>query len=145
MSSNQTSGAMRAYQKIDAYSGAAYADPHQLIVMLMDSALDRLARAKGAMQQGNIAFKGELIGNSISIIGGLKGCLDMDAGGELSNNLDDLYDYMSRRLVQANLGNDPGVLDEVSALLREIKAAWDAIPDDVKKQTSGREQLGHVD
>ncbi len=136
--------AMRAYNEIGVYSGVAYADPHQLISMLMVGALDRITRAKGALHSGQTALKGESVGAAITIVGGLKGCLDMEAGDELSNNLADLYDYMIRRLLEANAGNDEALLDEVASLLREIKLAWEAIPESAK-QAHVRPRSGGTD
>lgn len=130
--------ALNAYKEIGVYSGAAYADPHQLIAMLMDGALERMALAKGAIKAGEVAKKGELIGNTISIIDGLRGCLDMDVESSLSQNLSDLYDYMGRRLLQANVESNVAILDEVSSLLNEIKSAWDAIPQNVRDAHAGR-------
>lgn len=122
---------LKAYQQIGV-SDAAYVDPHRLISLLMTGAMDRLARAKGAMQQGNKAEKGELIRNIIMILDGLKSCLNMDADETLSNNLADLYDYMCRRLLLANTSNDVSIVEEVSGLLKEIKYAWEAIPQQVR-------------
>ena len=123
---------LSAYQEVGK-SDLAYADPHRLISMLMDGALDRIARARIAMQAERVAEKGELISNAITIITGLKGCLDMDAGEALSANLADLYDYMCRRLVPANAADDDSLLDEVTSLLGEIRFAWDAIPESAKR------------
>ncbi len=123
---------LSAYQAVGK-SDLSYADPHRLISLLMDGALDRIARARHAMQAERVAQKGELIGNAITIISGLKGCLNMDAGEALSENLADLYDYMCRRLVLANAQDDETLLDEVSALLSEIRSAWDAIPESAKR------------
>jgi len=72
-------------------------------------------------------LKGELIGKSIAIIGGLREALDHEVGGELAANLDRLYEYMIRRLTEANRKNDPAVLAEVAGLLQEVKAGWDGI------------------
>ena len=132
---------LSAYQEIGK-SDLTYADPHRLISMLMDGALDRIARARHAMQAGRVAEKGELISNAITIISGLKGCLDMEAGETLSANLADLYDYMCRRLVQANAADDDALLDEVSNLLGEIRFAWDAIPESAKR--TGEEQASQA-
>src|SRR5690625_1418903 len=115
------------YQQVGV-SSAAYADQHQLVQMLMEGALDRLARAKGAIERGAGVEKGELLGKAISIIGGLQGSLNAAAGGEIAANLDALYDYMQQRLLQANLKNDSAAIDEVVSLLRELKEAWDAMP-----------------
>ncbi len=122
------SGALQEYQQVGVFSGTAYADPHHLITMLMEGALERIAAAKGAILQDNVAEKGRLIGNTITIIEGLAGCLDMSAGGDLAQNLADLYDYMKRRLLKANLDSDSEILSEVANLLREIKSAWQQIP-----------------
>jgi flagellar secretion chaperone FliS len=95
--------------------------------MLFEGALERIAQAKGAMAQNQIARKGELIGKAVAIVGGLQGSLNDKEGGALAANLDGLYDYIIRRLSQANFENNPEYLDECGRLLGEIKTAWDAI------------------
>ncbi|MBT8766444.1 flagellar export chaperone FliS [Metapseudomonas boanensis] len=119
--------ALRQYQSVDVQAQVFETTPHRLIQMLMEGGLGRLAQARGAMERGQTAQKGELIGKAIAIIGGLRDGLDHQKGGELAGNLDSLYEYMASRLMQANLKNDLGLLDEVAELLREIKSAWDAI------------------
>jgi flagellar secretion chaperone FliS len=103
------------------------ATPHRLIQMLMEGAHDRIAAARGNMERGAIAEKGMQISWAISIIDGLRVSLDKSVGGEVAQNLDDLYQYMTRRLAEANLKNEPSYLDEVAGLLRQIKGAWEAI------------------
>lgn len=66
--------------------------------MLMAGALDKIATAKGHMLHENMSEKGRHISWAISIISGLQSSLDMESGGEVSANLDNLYDYMVRRL-----------------------------------------------
>ncbi len=95
--------------------------------MLMEGALAKIASAKGGIQRNAIAEKCKDIGSAISIVKGLRMSLDMEKGGEIATNLDDLYDYMERKLLEASRTSDVVLLDEVSALLREIKMAWDAI------------------
>ncbi|MEL0167678.1 MAG: flagellar export chaperone FliS [Pseudomonadaceae bacterium] len=119
--------AMKQYQTVNVNAQVSEADPHRLIQMLMEGGLQRIAQAKGAMQHGNIALKGERIGKALGIIGGLRDALNADQGGELARNLDRLYAFMQERLTQANLKNDAGMLDEVAELLREVKAGWDGI------------------
>ena len=119
--------ALRQYQQVNTHSGVAYASPHRLIQMLMEGALERIAVAKGCIQRQDIAAKGEQLGKAIDIIGGLRDGLNPEAGGEIAAHLDALYDYLQRRLLQANLNSDITILDEVADLLRPIKEAWDTI------------------
>ena len=122
-----------AYKQVHRVSGVEAADPHQLVDMLMSGALERIASAKGNMQRSEIAEKGNNISKSITIIEGLRGSLNHDQGGELSGNLDALYEYMQSQLVKANLNNDSAILDEVLGLLVEIRGAWNQIPEDVRQ------------
>lgn len=119
--------AMKQYQTVNVNAQVTEADPHRLIQMLLEGGLQRIAQARGAMEYGNIALKGELIGKAMGIIGGLREAVDTDKGGEIAVNLDNLYAFMQQRLSQANLNNDPAMLDEVAKLLREIKEGWDGI------------------
>lgn len=119
--------AMRQYQSVNTQAQAVDASPHRLIQMLMEGGLTRIAQAKGAMERQQIALKGELIGKAIGIVGGLREGLDLTQGGELASNLDNLYQYMVTRLLQANAQNDATALEEVATLLRDVKAGWDAI------------------
>jgi|SRR5690554_538965 len=121
------STAARHYQQMNVHSRVVDASPHRLIQMLFEGALERIAQAKGAMMRGNTAQKGELIGKAVNIVQGLQGSLNDTEGGELAANLDDLYDYIVRRLIQANSANDIAGLDECGRLLGEIKSAWDGI------------------
>ncbi len=119
--------ALQQYQSVNTQAQAAGADPHRLIQMLMEGGLTRLAQARGAMERQQVAEKGELISKAIGIVNGLRQSLDLEQGGEIALNLDGLYDYMARRLMEANLKNDPLILEEISSLLREVKEGWDAI------------------
>lgn len=119
--------ALQQYQSVNTQAQAVDANPHRLIQMLMEGGLTRLAQARGAMERQQVAQKGELISKAIGIINGLREGLDVKNGGEIATNLDQLYDYMVRRLMEANLNNEPAILEEVSGLLREVKAGWDAI------------------
>jgi flagellar protein FliS len=132
--------AAQRYKQIGNYSSTAYADPHQLINLLMQGALDKIAVARGAIENKDIAIKGECIGKAIAIIDGLRSSLDKDKGPDIANNLDDLYDYMQRRLLEGSLKNDIAMLDEVCSLINEIKTAWDAIPMDIRQTYAARMQ-----
>ena len=120
--------AAHAYANIGLETGVAAASPHQLITMLFDGALAALNQAHQYMAKADIAAKGQAISKAIMIIdSGLRGGLNLNTGGELAQSLDALYSYMSQRLMQANLQNNPDLLDEVQHLLNELKSAWIAI------------------
>jgi flagellar secretion chaperone FliS len=123
--------AAKSYNNVKVQAGIETASPHRLVQMLFEGALERIAQAKGAMMQKQIARKGELIAKAIAIVGGLQGSLNDKEGGHLAANLDDLYDYIIRRLTQANYENNLAQLDECARLLGEIKMAWDSIMETV--------------
>ena len=132
MSYANTRDALKRYNEMAIQARVTAAGPHELIQMLFDGALEKIAAAKGCMLRNQPAEKGTALGRAIAIIDYLNACLDRDAGGELVDNLGALYGYMTRRLLQAHAQNDPGPLDEVAGLLREIKIGWDAIPQDIR-------------
>ena len=125
---------VNAYANVGLETGVASASPHKLIVMLYDGALVALLSAKTNLAANNIAAKGTAISKAITIIdNGLRASLDKEAGGEIAANLDALYDYMSRRLLHANLKNDVPAIDEVHRLLADLREAWVAIGDKVEQ------------
>lgn len=126
--------ALRQYKQVNVNAALEEATPHQLVQMLFDGALARIAAAIGMMEQQEIAGKGKAITHAASIIGGLRATLNRDIGGELVDNMDSLYEYMERRLTEANLKNDVEILREVSGLLKELKEGWDAIPNEYRLQ-----------
>lgn len=128
MSGYARSSNLAAYQSASAHGGVAAADPHRLVVMLMDGALERIATARGCIERKEWVEKARLLNRAASIIGELRSSLDMKAGGQIAINLADLYDYMCRLVLQANADNSAKHLDEASKLLHEIRDAWVAIP-----------------
>lgn len=125
-----TQKGVNAYAKVGIETGVAAASPHKLIVMLYEGALVAISMALQHMKTGNIAAKGQSISKAMLIIdSGLRASLDKKAGGEIAESLDSLYEYMGNRLLQANLKNQPEILEEVHRLLSELKSAWDAIGD----------------
>jgi len=129
--------ALNTYKNVGIESGVAAADPHKLILMLYQGALLAVASAKNQMLRKDTSAKGISITKAIKIIDeGLKACLDVNAGGEIGKNLYDLYDYMTQRLLIANLKNDVTMLDEVSGLLSELKEAWEGIRPSAQAESS---------
>lgn len=125
MNMGMRKAAMNAYGKQDLAAQVEAASPHRLIVMLFDGAIKACNLAKMHMRNGAIADKGMAITKAIAIVQeGLRLSLDKEAGGELAANLDALYDYMGRMLLQANLHNDEAKLDEVAELLAGLRESW---------------------
>lgn len=120
-------GALQQYRQIGAQSVVTAADPHRLIQMLLEGALEKITVARGAIARNDIMRKGVNIGEAIGIVSGLQASLNRERGAEIAGNLDRLYDYIMGRLLEANLRNDAAILEETSRLLGEIKQGWEAI------------------
>lgn len=116
------------YGQVAVAAEVAYASPHRLVQMLMEGALDRIAAAKGQVARRDYEGKSRSISWAVSIVKGLRNSLDHEQGGEIAANLDDIYDYLCRRLMDAHSENAVSALEEASSLLGEVKAGWDAIP-----------------
>lgn len=121
---------VNAYAKIGMETGVLAASPHKLIVMLFDGALTALNDAAAGIKNSDIGQKGKSLSKAIMIIdSGLRAALDKKAGGEIAESLDALYEYMSNRLLAANVSSDLGMVEEVQRLLIELRDAWNAIAD----------------
>ncbi|EGR2794610.1 flagellar export chaperone FliS [Vibrio navarrensis] len=129
-------GSLQAYKKVSVDSQLSAASPHKVIQMLMAGAIERLIQGKAAMQAGNIPVKGERLGKALDIIIALRSCLSMDDGGDIARNLDQLYEFMITQISNANHKNDPQPIDDVIDIIREIKSAWDQIPNEYHNLTA---------
>lgn len=133
----------RAYQKDSVKSRLAGADSYTIITMLMQGALERLARGKGCIERNDLAGKAEHLSRASSIILALMESLDHSEGAEVTQNLGSLYEYMNMRITDASIEKSVEPLIEVMSLLNEIKSAWDAIPkDEVESALKLQQQRG---
>lgn len=119
---------INAYQKESVKSRLAGANPYTIIQMLMQGALERLAKGKGCIERNDLEGKSEHLAKASSIIQALAESLDYEVGGEVAQNLGGLYDYMNTRIADASLERTTEPLVEVMKLMLEIKSGWDAIP-----------------
>jgi flagellar protein FliS len=120
-----------AYNKVGLETGVDSANPYRLITMLLDGAVLSLGRAAQALKEKRIEERGKEISVAINIISsGLQASVDLEAGGEIAERLNSLYDYMCTRLLYANLHSDLAAIQEVSSLLGEIKGGWEEIAND---------------
>lgn len=117
----------KQYQRVNVTSEVLDADPHRLIQLLMEAALTRMSQAKGAIERNDMPTKANLLGRVTEILGTLQASLNFQQGGDVANNLERLYEYMTRRLLEATSRNDVAMIDEVMGLLLEVKQGWDGI------------------
>lgn len=117
--------AANAYRNVGLQTRAPQHDQYELVVMMFESVLESLARARGALEAGDTVAKVQHIGKAIRVVQeGLRTSLDLDNGGELAANLANLYDYCVMRLTQANAASDTTMLDEVASLIKPVAEAW---------------------
>ena len=119
---------INAYQKESVKSRLAGANPYTIIQMLMQGALERLAKGKGCIERNDLEGKSENLSKASAIIHALMDSLDYEVGGEVAQNLGGLYEYMNIRIAEASLERTTEPLVEVMQLMLEIKSGWDSIP-----------------
>jgi flagellar protein FliS len=119
--------ATHAYRRVAVESAALGADKHQLIGLLLDGARTAITQARAALARGDVGAKADASTRAIRLVDeGLKVAVDRSAG-EVGESLYQLYDYCTRRLLQAHLKNDDAAYAEVSGLIGQIESAWAGI------------------
>lgn len=113
-----------SYQQVDLDAQAAAANPHQLVVMLIDGLLNEIERVRGHMSAQRLAEKGQGINKCMNILVGLDSALDTDHGGEIAENLHQLYDFCQIELYQASVQNDLDKLASVENVMNNIREGW---------------------
>ena len=120
-----TSRSASAYQRINVETSMHTIDQYQLVNLLLEGLLQAVATARGALTRGDVRVKCSSIAKAVRILEeGLMTSLDLEAGGEIAANLEAVYDYALRRLIQANAGNNDAMLQEVARLIETIAHAW---------------------
>jgi flagellar secretion chaperone FliS len=125
--------ALKQYRTIENNVQAEYASSYHLTKMLFSGALKSLNLAASHMVNKNFESKAKELSRSFEIIMGLKECLNLKDGGELAKNLDELYAYMSKKVIESSFSNDPKIVRHVADLMREISDGWDAMPIESRK------------
>ena len=119
---NQQVGA-QAYASTGIESSVTTASGHQLIEMLLRSILERIVQTRTAMEKGDSANKGRLIGKMLDTLMYLQVCLDDDAGA-VSERLNETYEASMVLLTKANMDNDSEILDRVAHMISAVREAW---------------------
>jgi len=99
----------------------------RIIVMLYDGAVKFLKMAIRELEAGNYEAKGKYIGRALAIINELNAVLDMDAGGEVAQNLRKLYNFNNNHLSQANIKRDTQMIQDVIDVMETLNQSWKAI------------------
>ena len=123
--------ALSQYGKIKNDTQTMYASPHQLMLMLFDGAIEAMSFTIGAIENNNFELRSKQSTRSISIINGMRECLDMETGGELADNLYSLYQYMAQELFRASFKNDSETIQNIQMMLKDIRGSWEKIPLDM--------------
>lgn len=119
---------IKAYKSVGVKNDLAVADPHRVIQLLMQGSLESMATARGAIERKDFVVKSKTISKAMTIIAALQNSLDMSVGGEVSENLWSLYDFMVNHLMQASRESSVAKVDDVMEIMLKIKSAWDEIP-----------------
>ncbi len=133
MSPYSTHSKLAAYRSVSAHGAVADADPHALVLTVLDAVLTRIAAARACIERRETRRMAGLLHSAVVLIAELRGNLNLQEGGPLAQNLSDLYDYAARRLIHANLNSDAAAASEVQSLLCEIRGAWSAIGPQVRR------------
>lgn len=116
--------AYRSYHSVNLGSQVAHASPVQLVLLLTDGLLEELVRARAHIEARRYELKARSLDRCVDMLNGLSSSLDFDQGGELCQNLGQLYDYCADRLYRAGIDMNPALIDEVSGLLTTLHRGW---------------------
>jgi len=100
------------------------ATPMELVEMLFDAAVKSVVEARRHLAEGRIPERGRAVTKTVEIMTELSRSLDHSVGGELSARLAGLYDYVARRVMEANYEQTDGGLAEAERLLRTVHEGW---------------------
>jgi flagellar protein FliS len=114
---------IQSYRKTNVVTS----DPVRLVIICYEGAIDNLKLAKAKIKEKDYEKKAKAIIKAQDIIAELKCSLDFEKGGQVANNLESLYNYMLRRILQADLNKDVGPIDEVIGMFSELLSAWQEV------------------
>lgn len=116
------------YRQVHAQTSVGSASAHHLITLLFDAFVGAVHQARGAIRERNFESRARSVTQAVRIVQeGLRAGLNLNAGGRLAADLNDLYAYVCTRLLQANVRNDESALDECLRLIQPLREAWAAI------------------
>jgi flagellar protein FliS len=117
------SNGIQMYRKTNVVT----ADPKRLVLMCYEGAIDSLKIGKQKLSEKDYEEKGKNIAKARDIISELKSSLNFEQGGTIASNLDSLYNFMLKRIMEADLENDVQAFEDVIGILVDLESAWEEI------------------
>jgi len=125
---------LKAYKKVDIESTIMSSEPHQIILMMFDGALQSLAIAKGAIERKDYELKSQMVSKFINIVSALRNSLDFDAEPVVSKRFDDLYIYCLDVINDVSISMDATRVDGIIELIKPLRNAWFEMPEASKQE-----------
>jgi len=126
---------LNAYHQVGVKDQVSAAEPHKIIQMLMQGAIDRMAQARGCIERKEYQAKAEHLAKAVAIVNALRDALRPQPGAEeLTTNLNDLYIFVLEQINTASVSNEEKPLIDAAGIIQTLKEGWDAIPMDAREQ-----------
>jgi flagellar protein FliS len=120
---NMYNNGINAYQQTNVLT----ADPKRLVIMCYSAAISNLRMASECYESGDYETKARTIQKAGDIICELINAIDFEKGGEVARNLNALYNFMHRHIVESDLKKDVRGILKIADMLEELKSAWEEI------------------
>ena len=125
---------LKAYKKVDIESTIMSSEPHQIILMMFDGALQSLAISKGAIERKDYELKSQMVSKFINIVSALRSSLDFDSEPVVSKRFDDLYIYCIDVINDLSISMDANGVDGIIELIKPLRNAWSEMPEASKQE-----------
>jgi flagellar secretion chaperone FliS len=124
--------------------GVETAGTTELVVMCYEKALEMLRSAKRSFEEKEFEKKGKALKKALEVINTLQSTLDMEKGGQIAKNLEAIYIYLTRRLLEGDIRKDLTAFDEAVRILSELKEAWEAIASPSQSKPGAIREAGNA-
>ena len=115
------------YGKVGIVSAVSGADPHELISILFSQLKKELVAAEYHCKAKNFELYSSKVTKANRILAGLQGSLDLEKGGEIADNLVELYAFCIRQLTKALTSKDVKMVEDVAVVLNPVITGWEEI------------------
>ncbi len=105
------------------------ASPLELVLLTYDVLIKSLGLAHLAGKEGDLSAEADHLSRAVEALVELSTSLDMEAGGEISSNLLNLYGYMTRRIMEGSASDTAAMIEELLPLANTLREGWQGIAD----------------